>query len=153
MNSDPKCRVYVTGSVVWSNNALNVVAFDANHYDSGLHDTTTNPERLVPTKTGVYVVGTVAAFGANATGQRQVRIIKVTGNGSTRSLVGLSSHPTPSGTNASYLQTNCDIHLVADGTEWIEIEGFQNSGGNITVGRAADYQPCEAWMRWTGYTP
>ena len=125
--------VYRTTDQTISNGTYTIITFDAETYDSdGFHSTVTNTGRMtVPSgKAGKYLISGFAGFGANASGYRLIRLQK---NGSTISY--FSNLPFTGDTNTVQLSYAIDL-AVGD---YIEINAYQNSGGNIGIVGTSQY--------------
>jgi hypothetical protein len=129
---------YVGASAYKSaNQTLTTATFTALTYNTELfdtdafHDNSTNTTRMtIPAgKAGKYLVTGLTSYAGNATGVRQAAIYK---NGSVFAYNGL-----PGATVTDIYVTNSLVMnlLVAD---YIEIFGYQNSGGNLVVYGGAD---------------
>lgn len=73
---------------------------------------------------GLYAVGGIGAFAANATGLRDVSLLV---NGTT--YIATHRDPTPSGTNASRLGCSTEWEFVAG--DYVQLIGYQNSGAAL----------------------
>lgn len=110
----------------WTTITFNSELYDTDSY----HSTSTNTGRLtIPTgKTGYYVLNAQATFFINTTGFRQLRFLK---NGSfliaTGDVSGSVANQYP------YVTLNTTLYLAAG--DYIELQAYQNSGGNLNVSR------------------
>jgi hypothetical protein len=96
-------------------------------YDTGaMHSTISNTSRItIPSGAGgVYLVTGGISFDANATGTREIRILK---NGSTIKQVTVGA--APSG-NTNLTISRGDLAVA---TDFYEIAAVQTSGGNLNV--------------------
>lgn len=93
------------------------------------HDTGSNTSRMtVPTgKDGKYRVTATALFAINATGVRRVRLLKNNAGLSPEVLATIPAHATLD----AGISLTVEVALVA--TDYIELEVYQNSGGNLNV--------------------
>jgi hypothetical protein len=113
-----------------SNNTFTALTFQAESFDTdAFHDNSTNTSRFtVPTgKGGKYLVSGVTSFATNTTGCRAASIYK---NGSVVNYGSiLATVPTtPQGT---YVPLSFVLSLAA--ADYVEIFGFQTSGGSLAV--------------------
>lgn len=106
--------------------------------DSG-HSTVTNNSRYTAQTAGYYFVAAWLNFAANATGYRQ---IDLKFNGSTS--VSLQTAISIGAGAATHVSTSTILFLNGS-TDYVEIQGFQNSGGNLNV--AAGARMCVHWLR------
>jgi hypothetical protein len=128
------CRVYHNAAQSIPDNALTILAFNSEREDTdGVHSTVTNNSRLTP-PVGVYVVAASIRFANNATGYRGV-FLKV--NGATYISVG---------TVAAVNGNTTDVLTLSppyrfNGTDYVEVEVIQNSGGALNVATGANFSP------------
>lgn len=119
-----RCKVYAGAAQTLTTAVAAVVAFNSEETDVKLmHDTAVNPSRITPNKAGRYEVKAQVAFVSNATGYRQVAILK---NGAA---VASVRQPTVSGASTN-LQAVASV--VCNGTtDYLEMQVLQTSGGNL----------------------
>lgn len=101
------------------------VAWDTEFFtqtESGMWSSGTNPSRINLTTPGVYHVTGSAAFGANATG---LRALQVQRNGVTSGFGTL----VPGNATINYL--NVSTLVQSDGTHYVELAVYQDTGGNL----------------------
>lgn len=116
--------------------AWGVSAFDTEGWDTdAFHSTSSNTSRVtVPTGLGgKYMLTGSAEWATNATGLRGLRFLK---NGTTVVGVILVAANTGAGTNLSHA-------AVADlaAGDYVEIQTYQSSGGNLTLNASAGVSP------------
>lgn len=99
----------------------NAETFDTDNY----HDNTTNNTRLTVPADGKYLVTATLMYTANATGQRQARIHV---NGSE---VATNAYPTHQATYTPGVNISSVLDLSAN--DYVEIAGYQDSGGNLDL--------------------
>jgi len=132
------CVLYNTTNYTISNATETKLTFDTELLDTdGFHSTVTNTTRItIPTgKGGKYYVFAWGGTANNTTGYRQLEII-VNNRTGTPSRVGNAS---VAGINNVVLTPN-GVAILAAG-DYIELNTYQNSGGNLTFyGGAADCQ-------------
>jgi hypothetical protein len=122
------CILYNTTNTTLANNTETVLTFDTELLDTdGFHSTVTNTGRItIPTgKGGKYFVFAWGQFGNNVTGYRQIQIV-VNGQTGTPNRV---ANTFVASFNAGLTATGCAILAAND---YIELEAYQNSGGNLT---------------------
>jgi hypothetical protein len=127
--------VYKSASQTLSNNTITAITFDNEDFDTdSFHSNVTNTSRFtIPAgKGGKYLVGGIVGYAHNATGARAVYLYK---NGVAYNYVSQlgTVAQSPYGTHIPF---NFVISLVA--TDYIEIFGWQTSGGNLTVSPGQD---------------
>lgn len=124
-------------SATWTSATLN-----SEDYDVGtMHDTVTNNSRItVPTNGGgLYYICGIISFDSNATGVRAGRLRK---NGST--VLMQCNQPNAGATDAVSIPLNTVVSLNA--TDYIEMQGYQNSGGALNIGSATRELGCTLQM-------
>jgi hypothetical protein len=123
--------VYKANGQSIGNATATAITFDTENFDvGGYHDNATNNTRLtVPTgKGGYYTVNGSMGFQGNATGIRAVFLYK---NGTLLNLPGTIFSGTTSDVRCPYSYT---LPLAAG--DYVEVFGFQTSGGSLTVSGA-----------------
>lgn len=127
------CKVTRGSAQTIANSTVTVVAFTSEEWDSdGFHDNATNNSRMtVPAgHSGKYTVSATVVFTANATGRRVVRLFK---NGTT--IVGRTDSNAVS--VAGVITTlNVTAEVSMSPTDYIEVQVFQDSGGNLDLATA-----------------
>lgn len=124
-------------TATWTSANLN-----SEDYDVGtMHDTVTNNSRItVPTGGGgLYYVCGILSFDSNGTGVRAGRLRK---NGAT--VLTQCNQPNAGATDAVSVPLNTVISLNA--ADYIEMQGYQNSGGNLNIGSATRELGCTLQM-------
>ena len=120
------CSLTRTTDLTVSDSTWTTVGYNTENWDTNtFHDNSTNNSRItIPSgKGGKYEIFVNIIFANNTTGERQIRLLK---NGSeTLRTYGLK----PNGTSSYLLFTN--ESLIA--TDYIEIQIFQSSGGNLVA--------------------
>jgi len=131
--SDVSVRVYGVAQVA-SDDAWLTVLFAAERHDpQDMHSTSSNTGRLVAVAAGVYVIFGNLSMDGNATGRRLFRIVV---NGSTTiSYVSESVDDT----EAVYFNISSIVSLDED--DYVELQTYQDSGGNINVRSSANFSP------------
>lgn len=111
-----------------ANGAWQAVTIDTEDVDTDNMFTITSPTRITVTRAGIYNVGGFFEFAGNATGRRFIGIaINGIGGGPTKGYIGSETdHLTASGVGLGFSRS---IKLAA--TDFIELVGFQSSGGNL----------------------
>lgn len=101
----------------------------------GGHSTTTNTSRYIGQVPGYYQACGVAAFAANATGGRGAALAlngtRVTGGATLAQAVATATIP-------SAMSTPVREVFLNGTTDYIEVQGFQSSGGNLATIAGAD---------------
>lgn len=111
--------------------------------DSG-HSNTTNPSRYIPQVPGTYlVVGTAAFDNTSAVGYRRARL---TLNGAAIRGAVSTPHTTQAVTTAAQA---AGLVTCNGSTDYVEVQGAQDSGASISTVSAADICPAlfVAWVR------
>lgn len=109
-----------------SNNALTAISFDTELWDSSSVWTVTTPTKLFIPTTGKYLVTGTIGWDINNTGYRECRIRH---NGAT-----YLSYVNCSPVTGVVTRQNITLppHQFTAG-DYLEMEGYQNSGGNLNV--------------------
>lgn len=103
------------------------IPFDNEFDDSDTcHDNSTNNTRLTCKTAGVYIVTGSLVWDVNSTGIRGLRF-RVNGTGE---VYGSTTEPN-NGANDNNMSSSAIIKLAVN--DYIEMQGFQNSGGNLNV--------------------
>lgn len=131
----PRVKGYLDIAVqTIANTTFTSINLNAEEYDVGtMHDNAVNITRLnIPnSSSGLYLLQGQVSFAGNATGVREIRIIK---NGSTTTPVGRS-------TDAAFNSTqilNVSALVQATASDYFELQAYQSSGGNLDVNYGAD---------------
>jgi hypothetical protein len=116
-----------SGNLTLTNGVTLVGTFDTEDYDTdGYHSTVSNTSRLtVPTgKAGKYQISCIMSFNkTSATGQRAAQFVK---NGT----IGMYFPEIP-GSSSFYLGQQLSWFTTLAEADYIEVQAYQNSGGNL----------------------
>ena len=134
-NMDIGARAHETGGPqVFSTGSAAVITLDAERYDTDtIHDLSSNNSRLTATTAGKYVITATIEWEANSANQR---LLAIQLNGTTN-LVVATQDANASGTTRMTVTT---VYLLA-ATDYVEMVGFQDSGGDLDVLVAGNYSP------------
>lgn len=142
-NDAPYCRLHRTTTQSLNSGAGTAIAFDSELLDQGgMHSTSSNTERItVPAGMGgVYAIGGCIEWATNATGTRYT-VIRLNGSGELdRSQVPVNSASFGTDTTVT------TIYRLAAG-DYVELVGFQNSGGALNVATSNPRSP-SFWCHW-----
>ncbi len=122
--------VYKTSNQAIATATTTTITWDAEQFDTnGFHDNSTNNSRMtIPSGyAGKYLIIGLISWGSSATGYRISEIFK---NGSTQGF-------TWSGAMQGYYGVVVTSILNLAVSDYIEIKGYQNSGGNLNAAGAA----------------
>lgn len=120
--------------------SLSLDATDRDYY--GMHSNSTNPSRATAIVAGVYEVSGTVSWPSNATGARGCRIAY---NGS--AVLGSASF-TGTTNGDVYAITTPAFHVQMAVGDYVEIQGFQSSGGSLsTIVSASDIR-ASMNIRW-----
>lgn len=130
------CRAYNDAAISHDDTGnWHVVALNSESYDTdGLHDTSTNNSRITCLLAGYYVIIGQIEFQENDTG---IRAAGIKLNGLTyiaithQNNVGASLHTS--------VQVATLYHLAVN--DYVELYGYQNSGGNLNMEATSAYSP------------
>lgn len=138
----PRCRVRNSADITIATGTSTKLTFNTEDFDyGGMHSTSTNTGRItIPTGgDGTYLIGAQVLWAANGTGIRDINI-KLN---NTTYLAQNTALTAGAGTTMT-MSTSTLVALTA--TDYIEVEVYQNSGGNLSA--TAFYQsPC-FWATW-----
>lgn len=143
----PAARVFHNANQSITNNTWTSLAFNSERYDQAggsadtQHDTVTNNSRLTCRYAGVYQITGTAAFAANSTGVRYIRIF----HQGTTIISPVQINFTPGGADATILNVTTDWLMAVN--EYVELQVFQTSGAGLNVLNAASYSPEFMWKR------
>ncbi|MFD0032539.1 hypothetical protein ACFVJK_30580 [Streptomyces sp. NPDC127172] len=138
-NGSPRFRGYAQTvqsilDATWTALTIDTEAYDS---DNG-HSTTTNSSRYTVQVPGTYLITGTAAFAANATGNRAVRLsvngVAIIGS-FVKTLAATATHSSAVATVA---------HAVCVAGDYIEVYGYQNSGvgpPGLSTAAASDVAP------------
>jgi len=132
----PGARAYhsITQSHTTSG-AWQSLALDSERYDTDtIHDTVTNNSRLTCKTAGKYLIIGNIRFAVNATGSRGVRAYL---NNTT--VVGEHVEVVASAGTVTVLHISTIYDLAVN--DYVELQGFQSSGGALNMEQAANYAP------------
>jgi hypothetical protein len=121
------------------NNTLTNLTFDTDFIDSwGMHSTSSNTDRFICPKAGPVTLSIGVEFASNATGIRQVRIVK---HSPTAGEVLLAiSQVNASAATATRLMATATFLSSVPG-EYFYFVAFQNSGGALNISTQNYYSP------------
>lgn len=134
----PSCRVYNSANIAVTTATWTSLTFDSEQYDvGGLHSTSSNTSRFtIPSGgAGKYTFKGCCEFAANSTGARAIRILL----GGTVTLWQDSRPTVPSASGTTVMNIACDYALTVG--EYVELQVFQDSGGNLNALATANYSP------------
>lgn len=128
-------RVGATAVQTLGTGANTPIVFDLEVFDPfGLHSNTTNNTRITVQEPGWYQIGGFVTFAANATGIRQISVVK---NGTT-ALAEISTTALGGG-NVAKLAIDAAEYLAAG--DYVELNAYQDSGGNLNTVQSGSYRP------------
>jgi len=134
------CLLYQSTNLTVSNATETFVGFNTESFDTdGFHSTSSNTSRItIPSgKAGKYMIIAWGGFANNATGYRQMSIIRNNYVGTPLRFGNMSIPGTASGGGAISLSGIADLSVG----DYLEMSIYQNSGGNLTFyGGANDAQ-------------
>ena len=137
------CSLYNSSSYTIANTTNTNLTFNTELFDTdGFHSTSTNTDRItIPTgKGGKYLITYAVAYDANATGERQTRLMK---NGSTTD----NNNRVWSGFGSSAGLTTMVVARVVEAvaTDYFTIRVYQSSGGDRTIYSGSTF---EGWTHF-----
>ncbi|HEY5986958.1 MAG TPA: hypothetical protein VIV12_11365 [Streptosporangiaceae bacterium] len=118
-----------TATAVWARADLTGELYDS--YGTAMHDTGTNPSRLVAPETMLYECHASLRVEANATGLRGIAVCKQTAGTYDALKLVKQETVTPAWSAAWFLGLSTDVQLNAG--EHVEMFGRQESGGALDM--------------------
>jgi hypothetical protein len=138
----PRCRLYSNVAQSIPNSTWTALTFQNELFDTDtMHSTTTNPERITATTSGLYVVAGAVTFPNNGTGRRAAELWK---NGSLAPWESYDTIGTPSSAFGTVAPLYAEVQLAAG--DYIEYRVLQDSGAamNTYVSATTTWVTC----RW-----
>ncbi|HKZ40827.1 MAG TPA: hypothetical protein VJ044_07675 [Candidatus Hodarchaeales archaeon] len=124
-------EVYISGTPLIANSSQTTLDWTAEHFDPfSLHNPAVNPSRITIAKAGKYFVHAGIKFLSNATGTRILYLLK---NGTIQ--LGIERSGTSVFDIVMLIHRQFDL-AVGD---YLQIAVFQNSGGDLTLYGAGQY--------------
>jgi hypothetical protein len=129
---DIGARVYNSGDLTIGTGAWTALTFDSERWDTDtIHSTVANTERLTATTAGTYLIIGQVEWEVDATSQRGCRIYL---NGATVIANLWQEH-----TDVGSCRQNVATIYVLSATDYVELEVYQGTGGNLDVIATANY--------------
>jgi hypothetical protein len=131
----PAARVFHGVLQSLANATPTVLAFDSERFDTDvIHDTVVNNSRLTCKTAGKYLITGNVEFDVNATGFRAVSVRLNVG----ATVIAAQQQPATTGTTTIVsLSTLYDLAV----NDYVQLFGYQNSGGALNVAVSANYSP------------
>ena len=124
--------VFSTNTAAFTHNSTGnwlAMTWDEDQFDNGeMHDTASNTELFTARRAGTYQVNCTIAWTANASGERRVRLLK---NG--LSIARQIEDHKPNAGASTQVFNNISAIVELDEDDTLEVEVYQNSGGNLDV--------------------
>jgi hypothetical protein len=140
----PVCVVTQTTTQSVNSSAWTTLTMNTSQVDSyGGHSNTTNSSRYTAQVAGLYAVCGVAVWATNTTGVRGTRLHL---NGSV--VRGSAQMTSPCSGAGTALATPVFTLRLAGG-DYVEVAGWQSSGGTLSTLVASDVAPA-LWVCWDG---
>jgi hypothetical protein len=122
----PACSLKRTAALSQTaSGTYQAISWDTENFtqtDSGMWSSGTNPSRINLTTAGIYYVTGNVAFGASATGLRALRIMR-------NNIAAAFSTLVAGNSVINYL--NVASLIQSDGTHYVELAAYQDTGGNF----------------------
>jgi hypothetical protein len=133
-------EVYNSANVTLTTGVGGRIPFDSEYNDAGgCHNNSVNNTRLTAPEDGTYLLNANVEFAANATGFRSIYFVL----NNTDYLTAQDTNARASG--ATHIALSMVIDLVA--SDYVELEVYQNSGGNLDVAATAKASPLFSMRR------
>lgn len=129
----PAARVSHDADQTISNDSQTTLAFNTEKYDTDtIHDPSTNNSRLTCKTAGQYTISASIQFASNSTGSRSILIVL---NGTT--IIGSDQR------RAADIATTCNLSIdyVLAVNDYVEVQAYQNRGGNLNVVSSGERTP------------
>lgn len=137
----PAAGVFNSADFVVANNTETAITFDSERWDNdAIHSTSVNPSRLTCVTAGVYNISGCIVWTANATGVRTASLRLNGGSPIARKSI-------TSNTAAFDAEMPIATQWKLGVGDYIELVGFQTSGGNLNARAIAPLSPQIA-MTW-----
>lgn len=127
-------RVYRSSDQVIANNASTQVIFDSVRFDTEGMWSASAPTRLTCRLAGVYLVCATLRWAVNPSGIRAVSLLL---NGSLV-ICGTTTHTTNSGN--TFTMSAATLYALDLG-DFLEVQVYQSSGGNLNIAAVAAFSP------------
>jgi hypothetical protein len=140
--SVPQCRAFATVDQTLTTSVLTAINLTDENYDTDtIHNNITNNTRFTCKTAGLYTIAGEAVFAAaSATGQRSLLI------GVNASVfIAENTIPVNSASLETFLNLSTQYRLAVN--DYVELYGYQTSGGNLNVRAATGRSPVLA-MAW-----
>ncbi len=121
-----RVRSYNVGAQSLTSGVPTALTMDSEEFDpSAMHDVSSNSSRITFATAGTYLVGGATVFDINGTGTRSLRIF----------INGTSQVTGATGPGSASVVTRLSVATLFSfvATDYIEILGFQDSGGALNV--------------------
>jgi len=140
--ADHSARVFNDANQSLADGTGTTLTFNQERYDTdAMHDTTSNTSRITITSgagAGKYLIGGCFEFAANATG---IRLVLINLNGTT-TIANITQNAASSFGTVICLTTAYSFSV----DDYVELQVFQNSGGNLDVTASPNHSP-EFWVQ------
>lgn len=138
-------RVFNSANLTIDTGSWTTLTFDSESYDlNGMHSTSSNTSRLTAQRAGVYSIFGSIRFATSSSGT--LRGVRIVVNGSV--IIALDLRP-PNGAASTVNITIASCYKLAV-NDYVELQVYQDTGGNLNVERASAYSP-EFGMQQVGF--
>ncbi|MCA1842353.1 MAG: hypothetical protein LC792_04030 [Actinobacteria bacterium] len=140
------CRLNLGGDGTMLTATDTAIVFTGPSYDNGgFHSDSVNPTRLTIPRTGTYMVGGAVSWPSVAgTSHRAVFLAK---NGSVATVRPVAHEVDITNANCILPVSTFDLYTAGD---YLELYGWQNSGGNLAVKAQSGIYATNFWIRYMG---
>ena len=130
----PSARAYHDANQSIDNTTATTLAFNSERFDTDtIHDLVTNNSRLTCNKAGIYLISANVQW---ASGAGSIRILTIVLNGTT--LIAAASNFV---SGAAVVTQSVSTVYSLSATDYIEVQGYQDSGGALNVLATGNYSP------------
>ena len=135
-SAKPAVKVYSDAAQTLTTAMSALVTFNQDEYDRwGMHDTSSNSERLTAKVPGIYLLQANIAFASNSTGRR---LIDIRHNSSAGGLLRIPARSEVEvNANGVTFMNIMAISDVAEAGDYFVVLAFQTSGGDLDIPAAS----------------
>jgi len=130
----PACFAYTSANISTPHNAYTTTAIDMDleYWDNdGMHDITTNPQRITITTTGLWQITAFGNWASSSTGSRGLQVRKNSGDSNSGGTQLFAKRQESADGVVSQLFISWEERLAVD--DYIEMFTFQDSGGALNL--------------------
>lgn len=143
LNNPPRARLRQTSAQSIANNTYTSLLFNVEDYDSAAgHSTSSNTSRYTCQVAGLYRLSGKVGWAGNATGRR-ASAWAVNGTQVDGTEIAIIA---TSGAGVEHPAATIDVQLAV--SDYVELQGFQESGGSLNTNVSSGPADSYATIRW-----